>query len=353
MGFKSISIRNFRAIRELELNNSKQINLITGRNNCGKSTFLEALFLSVGVSNPQLAVNIHNFRNLLLTDDEDFSFMFTNMSEDNLPVIKSSINKKWRTLKIIPLFEDAHIPFDEKKQTKLKNNINQDLSADASSISAESNEIIGLKFNFSIENKAYSTQFSINRGQLRLNKEYIENIHGSYLTPSTIMTNLQNRLDTLIVNKSIEKIVFPLREIEPNLNDITMGANGNIYADIGIEKLIPINIMGDGIRRILAILAYIYEKKHSIILIDEIENGLHYSSLDVLWKAIKLAASDNDVQIFATTHSFDCVKAFSNVFNPEESAALLKLERTKDTHNIKELDIKSLEIALERDFEVR
>ncbi|MDR1074512.1 MAG: AAA family ATPase, partial [Treponema sp.] len=67
MKYSAINITNFRSIAELNLENFKQVNLITGRNNCGKTTALEALFLISGMSNPELPVKINNFRDLALT----------------------------------------------------------------------------------------------------------------------------------------------------------------------------------------------------------------------------------------------------------------------------------------------
>lgn len=364
MGITAISIRNFRSVKSLNADDLKQINLITGRNNSGKSSFLEALFLSVGISNPQLAVNIHKFRKIFLTDDAEFCYLFPEMSDQHLPYIESVINNEQRALRISPIFDD--VQFDDAQDDKGRNGIedarngrnkdrirNQDLSVDSSSIPGEPDEMIGLNFSFEINGEQYRSQLSLSRGKTVLNKHYTEKIPANYLAPGSTMVNLSNRLDKLIFNKKIDRIIASLQEIEPALEDISMGANGMIYADLGYEKLVPVNLMGDGILKILTILVYILEKRQSVLLIDEIENGLHYSSLEILWKAIRRAAKDNDVQIFATTHSDDCIRSFADTFKDGDMAKLVKIERRENLHTIKSLSMNSLSVALDKEFEVR
>lgn len=116
-------------------------------------------------------------------------------------------------------------------------------------------------------------------------------------------------ISNIIIKKRMNTIVQILREIE----SIRMGNNENIYFNIGADELVPINIMGDGIIRTLSVLSSIYEMEHGILLIDKIENGLHYSSLKIFWKAILTAAQMFDVQIIATTHSYECIEALVSV----------------------------------------
>jgi len=100
MSFQQISIRNFRAIASLEIENIKQINLLTGRNNCGKTSVLEAILLLAGMSNPVLAVTIHNLRGLALTDNEDFGCLFHGFDSSTNPAISGKSGPRQRRLDI-------------------------------------------------------------------------------------------------------------------------------------------------------------------------------------------------------------------------------------------------------------
>ena len=93
-----------------------------------------------------------------------------------------------------------------------------------------------------------------------------------------------------------------------------------IYFD-GLTPLIPINLAGDGIKRILSILVTISDNKNGIVLIDEIDNGLHFSSQATLLKALMEIAKSYNVQIFATTHNYETLKKLKEVLADESMEA--------------------------------
>lgn len=131
-----------------------------------------------------------------------------------------------------------------------------------------------------------------------------------------------------------------------------------IYFDIGIERLIPIQLMGDGISRLLSILMAMASFENGIILIDEIENGLHATALEHLWNIIKEGSETYNVQIFATTHSLECVKTFSNVFNqevlPTDSSRLYRIEKSSsDEFKSFKYNAEILKASVDSNWEVR
>ncbi len=83
MYFKELEINNFRGIKSFTVEDLKDINLFVGKNNSRKTTVLEALFLLLGASNPELVVRINNFRDLFLSDEEDLRFIFYNLDYSN------------------------------------------------------------------------------------------------------------------------------------------------------------------------------------------------------------------------------------------------------------------------------
>ena len=357
MSFKKMKINNFRGIKNLELNDIKQINLITGKNNCGKTSIMEAIFLLIGMSNPQLTINIHNFRDLLLTNDEDFSYLFNNLDFKNIPQFQAKLDFQERQLSINPIIS--------QNTTSKKKNIEEvDVSVPSSqSITPASTSslsvIEGIKLNFNINKKDnMEVEIRLRQGKVTYQKDYKEGINATFINPRTIMSEFNNKIDALLVKKNLTNIITSINEIEPKLTDIRAGALGVIYADIGIENLIPINIMGDGLRRILSILTVISEKKNGVVLIDEIENGLHYSSLSILWKTIFKLAKENNVQIFATTHSYECVKAFVEVYQEsktikKDEIRLFRIDRENENHTAYNYNSETLIAGIEKDFEVR
>ena len=162
-------------------------------------------------------------------------------------------------------------------------------------------------------------------------------------------------LTEILKNKDEDFILEALRIIEPKINDIVLSQN-EILVDIGLDKRIPINMMGDGARKILSILTTIYECRGGIVLIDEISNGFHYSVMKDLWRAIIFASKKHGVQVFATTHDLDSIKGLRDaaLLHDGESVAFFKLQRTADAE-LKSYDYAtdSIDYMLNQEIEVR
>jgi AAA15 family ATPase/GTPase len=129
-----------------------------------------------------------------------------------------------------------------------------------------------------------------------------------------------------------------------------------IFVDIGIEKRIPINMMGDGVRKIVSLLTVIYDCRDGIVLIDEISNGFHYSVMSNLWNVIIKAAIKNNTQLFITTHDYDSIKGLRdtalNIY--DENVATFKLLRTSDDE-LKALhySLESVDYSINQEIEIR
>ena len=103
MFFQHLDIHNFRGIESLTINNIKQVNLLTGRNNCGKTSVLEAIFLLTGMSNPQTTLGIHLFRDLILTDNDGFIYLFHNFDLSQYPFVVGKLDSHERSLEVKPI----------------------------------------------------------------------------------------------------------------------------------------------------------------------------------------------------------------------------------------------------------
>nr|VFJ56885.1 MAG: ATPase/GTPase, AAA15 family [Candidatus Kentron sp. FW] len=370
MSFQQVSIKNFRAIESLEMDNIKQVNLLTGKNNCGKTSVLEAIFLLAGMSNPQLVVNIHNFRGLTLNDNKDFSYLFHGFDFSKTPSMSGGQGSQERTLTISPIYSTT-TGIVEQIPGKHEAAGNEPIS---STITTE--EVPdGLAFDFGLDEKSFHAEVKITQGnpatpfpgvnlsigQINIQPapNYRDSLNASFTNPGTIMAGLYQRIEAVLIKKKSDEIIGALREIEPNLHDLRLGTGNMIYSDItGIERLVPINIMGDGIIKILSILVTISEMRDGVLLIDEIENGLHYSALVPLWKAIFKMASASNVQLFIATHSYECIDAMADVYREsgmgEDFISLFRIEQDEGgRHYAVQYKASTLLVGIERNFEVR
>jgi len=150
-----------------------------------------------------------------------------------------------------------------------------------------------------------------------------------------------------------------LQKIEPQLQDLQylqLGSQPLVYADVGLEYLIPITQMGQGFGRLLQIFSEVIISGSKILLIDEIENGLSYKAQIDLWQGLSQSLQETDIQIFATTHSYECIQAAYEVHasNHPSDFTLHRLERRSDNQiHIVTYNPTTLKTAMELDFEVR
>lgn len=342
---KSITIENFRSIEYLRSPQFSKFNLITGENTSGKSSLLEALFLSVGATNPALAVNIHKFRQMVFNSDDVFRFLFRDLDLNNQLTISIETDSSVRSLGIQPYYSE---------QDRMNESIQKTTSSKTASIQ-EGNRLSGIKFDFSESEIKFSTVFSLKDGFIRTRADYEEKFYASSISQGVIMDNLSESIDNIIVNKQKELLVTALKEIDPNISDIAIGKDGIVYADLGLKQLLPVNLLGYGMIKILILLAQISNKGLTTIFIDEIENGLHYSSMNTMWKALLKVAGDRNIQLFATTHSYDCIEAYNENLKSlglQQHSQLFRIKR-KETHELIPSDYDELKFALANNLEVR
>jgi hypothetical protein len=154
------------------------------------------------------------------------------------------------------------------------------------------------------------------------------------------------------------EVVTHLQILEPRLTKLALlllTGKPVIHGDIGLGQLVPVPFMGEGIRRLLSILLAVATAKGGRVLIDEIENGLHYSVQVEVWKAIAGAARAADVQVFATTHSWECVQAAHHAFKQSGPYELRfhRLDRHGGQVTVKSFDERMLDTVEKSDLEVR
>jgi AAA15 family ATPase/GTPase len=360
MQYKKLKIENFRGIENIQINDFKQINLFVGENNCGKTTILEALFLITGISNPQLPMTINQLRglNYLFGDDKDHLLVYHKLDYENIISIETEGIDNERLLKISPHKQvgndEITTTFEKKELEKISlNSLSKNQSVD------------GYNYEITITKKGKKEQHKASifpTGLIyhqEIPKNYKETINATLVNPVNVLNQLPQNLNTLIKTKRIDKVVKVLQKIDISILNIIVGTDNLIYCDTGLNQLIPINVMGDGIRRILSLIVTVANFPNGCVLIDEIENGFHYKSIEVMWKAIFETSKEFNVQIFATTHSMECVKGFYNSYiydkHPEDNneIRLYRLERQNNILVSKLFDPEMLKIAIENNWEVR
>lgn len=118
---------------------------------------------------------------------------------------------------------------------------------------------------------------------------------------------------------------------------------------------VPLKSLGDGATRLFGVALALAGSRNGMLLMDEAENGIHHSIHHPLWRMILQTAYENNVQVFATTHSFDCVKGFARAAVESETSEgiLVRLERGGEQTRAVVYSEEEIKVAAEQGIEVR
>jgi len=183
--------------------------------------------------------------------------------------------------------------------------------------------------------------------------------------PAEARRNPQDRADTFSAlegSGKLPKLIHYLDVFEPGLSDMrvrTLSGSSTIWGYVNSHQ-IPLRLMGTGLNRFADIAMAFLVEKPQVIFIDEIENGIHHSVQSKVWKAIGKLASDLNIQVFATTHSLEMIRAAYEAFSEDaklEEFRYHRLSRSRKSGELRattynELDMEAV-AAFDFDHEVR
>ena len=330
---KNIEIKKFKCFEDFKAEGFGRVNLIGGKNNVGKTAFMEACFLSQSKNTPTLyskLLEIDTHRNIINSLLEN-----TNREKALQELIMKNINLSIyiedTTLRPIYLTnhegEDIHVTDDElpcglveikKHSTRGTIDIYTKFSLcdfyqdwDYSPTSYSYSKLIDI---LNINLKKINYQFSINFISPYSNSnEELENIIGQ--------SKLDNKYDKL--NEYLLEVF--------NISNIDIIKNKPMLKSSGEYK--ELSYFGEGIKNFINIISSILLLKDDIIFIDEIENGIHYTNLDKLWEIILTISKQQNVQVFATTHSKECIESYARVAKRLEDEEITFIELGLNNEN--------------------
>ena len=353
--FESLRIRNYRVFDDLEMSGLHRVNLIAGRNNSGKTSLLEAIFLLCGAGNPRLGANGTVLR---MTDFGD---------TPNLQTLEFIWKDMFHTLDINRPIEIAGV-HSEHGALNLAISLEAWLGAPQVAPSVfdgipTSQASDGKALTFRYEDRRYAEDAYF--GQVRLVPAGLEMSHpdAPNLASARIVFartgNVQDDaelLGNLRLRKHGDFLLDALRIIEPNLASVEVvftGGTPMIWGDIGLSELVPLPAMGEGMTRLARIVLGISSVAGGVLLVDEIENGIHHSAMSKIWRAMGQAADRFNTQVFATTHSFECVQSVYKGLG-KCGFKYFRLDKYKDgeTQAVR-YSHDMAEMAIERHMEVR
>ncbi len=343
--YTSLSIQDFRGIHTLEMNDFRRVNILTGKNNCGKTSVLEAMYLLSRSDNSGTIALLGIYRNIEVLDEDYWRSFFHNFGLQAAIVGLYKNEKREVTLQPYRTFGQ----FEDVLSSALSN--------------PDSINGIAVRYDNRYDNKDSKFEFSMTRDEYdeprEVAVEEIDELRNAKNFPSvystlfinpTYLNDAPKRFSDLEIKKAEKRVVEALQRIEPSINYVKL-IYKTFYCDIGKDRLIPLNVMGGGMVRLFSIILAIATTPGGVVLIDEIDTGFHYSSLEVMWKAVYEAAKQFDVQIFATTHSYECLRALDVVLQQrpgeDDSACLYRIDKRPDGHDAVRFDQQQFKVSLE------
>jgi AAA15 family ATPase/GTPase len=378
---RTVRIHNFRGFRSFELNNLGRLNLLVGTNNSGKTSVLEAIQLLCSRNNLEPLRDVMRGRGEYFWDER----------------------KRERELDIRHLFyghgiepgsEFSVLGFNGDREESLTATVGirrvrrrYDSSPDVSEqlTILDDEDFDGIPDDFKVldfsikwihggEQESWERPLSSNGG---LSDEYIRRLirvgmpknvetKTQFVTSSALTSEKMIELfDQVVLTPEENLVQEALRTIEPKIERIASVSSekyrrseareGFVVRLSDNHQRVPIGSMGDGIWRMLGLALATVGAADGVLFVDEIDTGLHFSTMSDMWKLVWETAKRLNVQVFATTHSSDCWTSLASIANREDTAGdgitIQRIERDKDVGVV--FSESEIVVAANRGIEVR
>lgn len=352
--FTELRIRNYRLFEDLTIKDLKRINLFVGRNNSGKSAAVEAVAL---VAVPYVPFQLNMERGMKAPTTNEYAF------ENYLRSFFRGLDAS-RKLEVTAKHSDYGIR--TCRAEIIKSPITSVLAErpTTASIGKLPYQVAFVVRMEEEDDRYLQYQTSLGEEGLALAESGVSTSPPYPLSIEYVPTNpnlgqpVFDRLSELRREKRTKLILDVLRHIEPRLVDVpevqTIDGVANLFCDIGIGELMPLGLMGQGLARVLRLVLMLESSSQGdITVIDEIENGIHHELMFNVWQAIDEAARRRDKQVFATTHSYECLRSANDAID-SNNLAIHRLEVGGDrTTRCVTLGPEAVEGAISNGFEIR
>ena len=352
----NLTLSNFRGFQEISFPQLKRLTLLSGRNNVGKSSVLEGIFLLVDHAAADSFAKINSFRG---------NPHFSNAAVLWEPLFYA-LNPK-TPIRIASVCNGAEIRLSYDKDesfipsgpTVPPEALNPFVATAISSYS--------LRFSFECAEYKENGHFALSRSGVyrdistsNSGNAINDSLHVQFINSLISATgpNVVEWFGKMELSGGKQRVTDALKVIEPGITDVvSIAPNGvmQLYGKIDGD-IMPLKLLGDGINRLLYILLAIIGNPNSLVLIDEIETGFHYSLHGKVWETIAQAAKNNHCQVIATTHSNECLRgAVEGVkaAKAEDDFCYYRLDRVDGKHQTYQFSCDLLSQALSADMEVR
>jgi predicted ATPase len=308
---KSIEIHNYRGIKDLEVNDCRRINVVLGENGSGKTALLESIFLASGPS-PELALRLRSWRGF----EGTISGQHKVIEEAVWGELFHQFDKR-KQISISLADPDEHLrrlriewsPKDVVVAPRQKNPV----------VIIDRESPIAFNWRMGKSQAFTSRPVLTSEGKLHFDRSKDASYDCIFFAANHNYSSSETagRFSELSKSLRVTDAIRHFRKQYPIVEDLSLelsaGAPMVFAKKSGITQKVPVNSISGGMSKLAAILFAIPNLTKGIVLIDEIENGFYYRNLPDIWRALLDFCKIYDTQIFASTHSIECLRAAASV----------------------------------------
>ena len=350
---KSIRIKNYRGIKDLEIGNFKKYNFFIGDNGSKKTTILESIGIGVSLLNFEKILGSARNRKMKIKKENVSSLFFNSDTNNTIKfILETTDNVKVETTvsidKTLSMFQDFS-----------SSEINNDFSNYLYTIKKRIKED-KLKTNIYVKENSQIIYKDSKMDKIPLS---FQNFLEKYNISIEISDNLKNSSDTIfqidriIKNRKKEELLKYLQIIDKDIKEIYINDEEIFVEKETLKEFIPISSIGDGMVLTLDIItSLILIDDFRVILIDEIERGIYYKNYRKLSEIIiELCKNNPNIQLFITTHSKEFLEAFNEalVETEKDNFSLFSLKNKKEKLDFVHYTSEELKDTLETGWDPR
>ena len=376
---QSFQINNFRLFQHLEVGRLSRVNLIVGRNNAGKSTFLEAVELYTSNASSTVLLDLVESRQETWFSEAQphsqnflgnpmrhlfYGHKLPRIGEEGLSLGEVSSNIKLHIS--VAAYQNKNDDEGTLRKIRISDvQFDEDIPDVEVFIVAEEGEKTrrifrldeGVRdFRRRSSRSLYESQESEFKYRWQIvPTENMPNRKLAALWDLTSLTDLEQEVISAL--RLIDDRVTGVAFVENSARDFRPRENDQRIALVkikGIDEPLPLKSMGDGMTRLFHIIVALVNAQNGLLLIDEFENGLHWSVQPKVWDIVFQLSDRLNVQVFATTHSRDCIKGFDQAWNNYPTlGAFFRLDKKNGLIKAREYTPETLTDSMDMDVEVR
>mgnify|MGYP000249885426 CR=1 FL=1 len=362
---ESLQVQNFRTFRDLTIDRFGPVNLIVGQNNVGKTALLEALWIWA---------HQEFWYDLATVLEKRYPESDSGLKREVIDYRFEAISSLWfgkpkrkniyeKDISIGPPdYRRMYASFREEREKLLRREV---VKGPMVQVKREEESVLNNWISISDpETSDISSKQDIN-------------LTGKFVSSSGIYRGDATDLyDEVVRRNQKDRLIKILQIVEPNAKDVNWIEEPQLSFSLSADRLrpelmgyqgripviskpdsgrsLPLEMFGEGTKRAVWLGCALVTSQDGILLIDEIENGLHYSVQPDLWRMIFETARELDVQVFATTHSRDCVESFQQVSeeHPEEGMLIQLRRKRSDPEKISAVTVNEEELQDALRFQV-